>query len=326
MKMRLTMAHKTLCAALLACTLPAAWAWTDKPVRVIVPAPAGGVMDQVARILGEQLSKDIGQPVIIDNKPGAAGVIGEQALVAAPADGNTIMVTASNVLTEIPHVLPASMAIVSKVRPVAVAARDGMLLIGAPNLPAKNVKELVAYVKANPGKVSFASYSAGTSSHYAGMILNQKAGLDMQHVAFAGIPPALTQVMGDQIPVMFSSIGATKQFVVGGKVQAYAVLTKARSSQLPQVPTIAEQGYPDMDFSNWVGVITAVGVSDAVVNKINDAVNKAANNPAVRDRLVAAGFEVSPRDLEADELVKSVKAEFDRNAVIVKTFNIQLNQ
>jgi len=318
--------RRTTCAALLALALPAAFAWTDKPVKVIVPAPAGGVMDQVARIIGDQLSKDVGHPFVIENRAGAGGVIGMQALLNAPADGSTIMFTASNLLTEIPHVLKPSMDIVPKVRPVAVAARDSLILIGAPNTPAKDLKELIAYVKANPGKVSFASYSTGTASHYAGMILNQKAGLDMQHISFAGIPPALTQVMGNQIPVMFSSVGPTKQFIAAGKVQVYGVVTKTRSSQLPNVPTLAEQGIPDMDFSNWVGVIAAASMPDAIVNKINDAVNKAANSPEVKAKLVAAGFEVSPRDLEAPQLAQSVKAEFERNAAIVKIFDIKLAQ
>lgn len=318
--------RRAACAGLFALAMPAAFAWTDKPVKVIVPAPAGGVMDQVARIIGDQLSKDMGHPFVIENRPGAGGVIGMQALVSAPADGTTIMFTASNLLTEIPHVLKASMDIVPKVRPVAVAARDSLILIGAPSTPAKDVKELVAYVKANPGKVSFASYSTGTASHYAGMILNQKAGLDMQHVSFAGIPPALTQVMGNQIPLMFSAVGPTKQFIAAGKVQVYGVATKARSSQMPNVPTLAEQGFPELDFSNWVGVIAAANLPDAIVNKINDAVNKAANHPEAKAKLVAAGFEVSARDLDAPQLAQAVKAEFERNAAIVKTFDIKLSQ
>jgi tripartite-type tricarboxylate transporter receptor subunit TctC len=315
--------RRAVCAVLTSLVLPSAMAWTDKPVKIIVPAPAGGVMDLVARIVGDQIAKDIGHPVVVDNRPGAGGVIGMQALVAAPADGSTIMFTASNLLTEIPHILKPSMDIVPKVRPVAVAARDSLVMVGAPNLEAKDLKAVIAYVKANPGKVSFASYSTGTASHYAGMILNQKAGLDMQHVGFPGIPPALTQVMGGHIPLMFSAIGPTKQFIAAGKVQAYGVATKTRSSQLPNVPTLAEQGFPDLEFSNWVGVIASVSMPDDIVNKINDAVNKAANHPEVKAKLVGTGFEVSLRDLEAPQLAQSVKAEFERNAAIVKMFNIK---
>ena len=315
--------RRALCAAAMALTLPAAMAWTDKPVKMVVPAPAGGTMDVVARIVAEQLSADIGQPVIVDNKPGAGGAIGVQALLAAPADGNAIMMTASNVLAEIPHVMKANFDPLKDVKPVTAIARAYMVLIGAPNLEAKDTKSLVAWVKANPGKVSFASYSAGTASHYAGMILNQKAGLDMQHVPFPGSPPALQQVMGGQIPLMFDGMATTKPLAAAGKVQVYGIASKARSPQMPNVPTMAEQGYPEMDYSNWVGVIVGANVPAPLVEKINAAIVKAASVPKVRDRLVAAGFDMEPLTPPA-QLAAALKAEFDRNAAIVKQFNIKL--
>ncbi len=315
--------RRALCAATLALALPAAMAWTDKPVKMVVPAPAGGTMDVVARIVAEQLSADIGQPVIVDNKPGAGGAIGIQAMNAAPADGNTIMMTASNVLAEIPHVMKTGFDPLKDVKPVTAIARSYLVLIAAPAVPAKDTKALVAWVKANPGKVSFASYSAGTVSHYAGMILNQKSGLDMQHVPFAGSPPALQQVMAGQIPVMFDGMATTKPLAAGGKVQVLGIASKARSPQMPQVPTMAEQGYPEMDYSNWVGVIVSAGVPAETMDKINAAVVKASSVAKVRDRLVAAGFDMEPLTPPA-QLATSVKAEFDRNAAIVKQFNITL--
>ncbi len=317
--------RRALCAATLALALPAAMAWTDKPVKMVVPAPPGGTMDVVARIVAEQLSADIGQPVVVDNKPGAGGGIGVQALNAAPADGNTIMMTASNVLTEIPHVMKTGFDPLKDVKPVTAIARGYLVLIGAPNVPAKDVKALLAWVKSNPGKTSFASYSAGTVSHYAGMILNQKGGLDMQHVPFAGSPPALQQVMAGQIPIMFDGMATTKPLAAGGKVQVYGIAAKARSPQMPNVPTMAEQGYPEMDYSNWIGVIVSGGVNAATVDKINAALIKAASAAKVKDRLVAAGFDMEPLTPPA-QLATSVKADFDRNAAIVKQFNIQLQQ
>ena len=166
-----------------------AFAFNGKPVRIIVPAPAGGTADIVARALADQLSAQLGQPVIVDNKPGAGGVIAVQALLAAPPDGQTLMMSASNVLTEVPHVLKGNFDPMKDLKPAAVVARASMVLVVAPTVPAKDMKELVAWVKARPGTQSFASYSAGTSSQYAGMILNQKAGLDLQHVPFNGSPP-----------------------------------------------------------------------------------------------------------------------------------------
>jgi tripartite-type tricarboxylate transporter receptor subunit TctC len=317
--------RRTVCATALLLALPAAHAWTDKPVRMVVPAPAGGTMDVVARIVADQLAADIGQPVVVENKPGAGGAIAVQAMLGAPPDGNTIMMTASNILTEIPHVMKTAFDPLKDVKPVTAIARASMVMIGAPNVPAKDLKGAIAWVKANPGKVSFASYSAGTSSHYAGMILNQKAGLDMQHVPFAGSPPALAQIMGGQVPLMFDGMATSKKLIEGGKVQAYGVAAKKRSPHLPNVPTLAEQGYPDLDFSNWIGIIVASGVPAAVVDKINAAVDKTAASAKVRDRLLGAGFDAGG-DETAEQMTKSLRTDFERNAAIVKTFDIKLNQ
>ena len=319
--------RRTVCAAVLALALPTwvqAQSWTDKPVRMVVPAPAGGTMDVVARIVADQLAADIGQPVVVDNKPGAGGAIAVQAMIAAPADGNTIMMTASNILTEIPHVMKTAFDPLKDVKPVTAIARASMVMIGAPAVPAKDLKGVIAWVKAHPGTVSFASYSAGTSSHYAGMILNQKAGLDMQHVPFAGSPPALAQVMGSQVPLMFDGMATAKKLIEAGKVQVYGVASKKRSPHLPNVPTLAEQGYPELDFSNWIGIIVASGVPTALVEKINAAVDKTAASAKVRDRLLAAGFDAGG-DETAEQMAKSLRADFERNAAIVKAFDIKLN-
>ncbi len=319
----LTLTRRALCAACLALALPAAQAWSDKPVKLLVPAPAGGTMDVVARIVADQLSAEIGQPVIVDNKPGAGGALAVQAMAAAPADGNTLMLTASNVLTEIPHVMKTSFDPLRDIRPVTAIARASMVLVAAPGFEGKDVKSAIAWVKAHPGQASFASYSAGTASHYAGMILNQKAGLDMQHVPFPGSPPALQQVMGGQIPLMFDGMPTSRPLVASGKLQALGVAAKARSPQLPGVPTLAEQGFPDLDFSNWIGVVAASAVPAATVDKINAAVVRAAAAPKVRDRLLAAGFDLVPETPPA-QLAQSVRAEFERNAAIVRSFAIKL--
>ncbi len=314
-----------LVAALTMLVATTAMAWTDKPVRMIVPAPAGGSMDVVARILAEQISTDIGQPVVVDNKPGAGGAIAVQAMLAAPADGQTIMVTASNILTEIPHVMKTSFDPLKDVRPVATVARASIVLVAGPSITATDLKGLISYAKANPGKLSFASYSAGTSSHYAGMILNQKAGLDLQHVPFPGSPPALVQVMGGHIGIMFDGMVTSLPQIKGGKLKALGVAAKGRSAQLPDVPTMAELGFPDIDFSNWLGTAVAGSVPSAMVDKINAATLKAASAPKVNERLIAAGFEPNT-SLTSAQLAQSVKADYDRNATIVKAFNIQLNQ
>jgi tripartite-type tricarboxylate transporter receptor subunit TctC len=308
----------TLCAA-------SASAWTDKPVKLLVPAPAGGTMDVVARVIAQQLSADIGQPVVVDNKPGAGGAIAVQALLQAPADGLTLMVTADNILTEIPHVMKLTYDPLKDVKPIATVARASMVMVAAPNVPAENVKAFASYVKANPGKVSFASYSAGTTSHYAGMIMNQKEGLDMQHVPFAGSPPALQQLMGGQIQVMFDGIVTSMPQVKAGKLKAYGVAARTRSTHLPDVPTLTELGYPELVFGNWLGVIASNALPADITAKINAAVIKAADAPAIKTRLQGAGFEPNTPATSA-ELSQGLKADFERNAAIVKRFDIKLNQ
>lgn len=305
--------------------MPAAMAWTDKPVKVLVPAPAGGNIDVIARLVADQLTADLGQPMVVDNRPGAGGAIAVQALRAAPADGQTVMVIASNVLTEIPHVLKGGFDPLKDVKPVGIVARGNLVMIAAPNVPAKDFKGFMAYAKKNPGSLGFASYSAGTISHYAGMILNQKAGLDLQHVPFQGSPPALAQVMGGQIPMMFDGYATSRNLIATGKVQAYAVAGKHRLSQLPEVPTLTELGYPDLDFSNWMGVIVSSSMPAELQEKIHKAVRNVALNPKFRGRMFATGFE-GAEDWNIQQLAQSVKTEFERNAAIVKQFNIQLNQ
>ncbi|MEN7530220.1 tripartite tricarboxylate transporter substrate binding protein [Cupriavidus sp. DL-D2] len=299
-----------------------AMAWNNKPVRMLVPAPAGGTMDVMARLMAEQLSTDLGQPVVVDNKPGGGGAIAMTALLSAPPDGQTLMVTATNVLTEIPHIQKTPYDTMKDIQPLAAVGRSRMVLVGAPTLPAKDLKSLITYAKAHPGKLSFASYSAGTASHYAGAILNQEAGMDLQHIPFPGSSPALTQVMGGQIPVMYDGMVTSLPMIRAGKLQPYAVASKTRSPLLPQVPTFAEQGYPDIDFSNWVGVIASAKVPADMAQKIHDAAYKAATNPKVRERLEALGYEAMPVQ-SLQELNQSLHAEYERNAGIVKAFHIR---
>ena len=300
-----------------------ALAWTDKPVKLLVPAPAGGTADVFARLISDQLSAEIGQPVVVENKPGAGGAIAVQALRAAPANGQTLLVCASNVLTEVPHVLKGNFDPLKDVTPVAALAKGTMVLVGSPTLPATDVKSLVAYFKSHPGG-NFASYSAGTSSQYAGLIFSQKAGLDLQHVPFPGSPPALVELMAGRIPVMFDGLTTSKAMIASGKLKVFGVAAKSRSPQLPGVPTMAEQGYPELDFGNWMGVIAASGTSPELVAKMHAALARIGANPKVRERLAANGFD-PVEDQPADKLAQSVKAEYERNGAIVKAFDIRLN-
>ena len=311
----------------LAAALPvgSALAFTDKPIKLIVPAPPGGTIDVFARIISDQLAHETKQPVVVENRPGAGGALAVKYMLAQPADGNTLLVTVTNILTEVPHVLKGGFDAMKDVRPVSQMARSVMVFIASPQFPAKDAKEAIAYVKAHPGQISFASYSQGTASQYAGAILNQKAGLDMQHVPFPGSSPALAQVMGNQIPLMFDGSVTTKPLVPSGKVKLLAVAYKSRLPDYPNVPTMAELGYPELDFSNWAGVFASAKTPQPLMEKINATLQKVNASQAVQARYVSTGFEPIKQERTLEQLSTELQAEYNRNGEIVKNFGIKLN-
>jgi tripartite-type tricarboxylate transporter receptor subunit TctC len=306
-------------AALLAAA--AAGAWPEKPVRFVVPAPPGGTMDVMARLVGAQLSPRLGQPVIVDHRPGGGGALAVHAVLDAVPDGHTLLFTGSSVLTESPHVLALKYDTLTDLRPVADLGRAYLLAIAHPALPANSLNELIAYAKRNPRKLSYASYGPGTVAHYAGLIFNRKEGIDLQHVPYKGSPPALADVMAGHVPVMFDGIVTSLPHIRSGKVKAFAISSRGRSDLLPQVPTFAELGYPEIDFANWIGVAASARMSPALAATINRELRALVATPAVRSRLLELGFEETPASTPG-ELAAMVRAEFERNARIVKAFNI----
>lgn len=311
----------------LAAALPtgSAFAFTDKPVKLIVPAPPGGTIDVFARIISDQLAHELKQPVIVENRPGAGGAMAVKYMLSQPSDGNTLLVTVTNILTEVPHVLKGGFDAMKDVRPVSQMARSVMVFIASPQFPARDAKEAIAYIKAHPGQLSFASYSQGTASQYAGAILNQKAGLDMQHVPFPGSAPALAQIMGNQIPLMFDGSVTTKPLVPSGKVKLLAVAYKSRLPDFPNVPTMAELGYPELDFSNWAGVFASAKTPQPLLEKINATLQKVNASQAVQARYAATGFEPIRQERTLEQLSTDLQAEYQRNGEIVRNFGIKLN-
>ena len=309
------------CTALLGCAL-AFSAWADKPLKLIVPAPPGGTMDLVARVVGQQLQVDLGQPVIVENRPGAGGAIGIQAMLQAPPDGNTLMMGASNLLAEIPHVMKMPFDPFKDVIPVGSMARSGVVLVTAATYPAKDFRGLVDHLKTRKGSASFASYSAGTVSHYAGLILSEQAELDLQHVSYPGSAPALHQLLGGQTDIMFDGMLTSVPLIKAGKLRAYAFSGKTRSRHLPDVPTTTELGYPQLQFMGWVGVIGPSKLPAPVLAKIQAALEKAAAAPAVRQKLSDMGLEPEV-NVDTPALIRETKEMSDRNAAIVKKFDIK---
>jgi len=311
----------TLAALMGLVAWPAA-GWSGKPVRLIVPGPPGGTSDVLARIVGEALAAEIGQPVIVDNKPGAGGAIAVNALLAAAPDGQTLLFGSQNVLTETPLVLRVNFDPLQDAKPVAEFGRGGLVLVANASVPAASLGQLVDYAKANRGKLSYASYSPGTASHYAGLILNEKAGIDLQHVPYKGSPPALTDVTAGQLPLMFDGMPTALPLLRAGKLKAIAITSRTRSPLLPQVPTFLELGYPDIAFTNWIGVIASAKMAPERIANVHAVLVKTLATPKMRSRLAETGFEASPPSTPL-ALEQSVRADYQRNAAIVKAFNIR---
>jgi tripartite-type tricarboxylate transporter receptor subunit TctC len=310
-------------AALLAAAPVAfAQAWPTKPVRIVIGAPPGGTADIVARLLAEGLQKEWGQPVIVEPKPGAAGMIAMQDFLGQPADGYTLLVSVNALVTEIPHVIKVRFDPFKDVKPLADLSRSGLVFVGNATLPAKNVPEVVAYVKANPGKVSYASYSAGTISHTMGLELNKAAGIDLNHVPYKGSPPALQDVAGGHVALMFDGPATSIPMIKGGKIKAFAVSGPKRNPALPDVPTFAEQGYPMLGEVAWMGLWIKPGVPDDIQAKIRQATLKVMAQPAVQARLADMGSDAGS-GATPDELAKSLREASDKQGATLRALGVK---
>jgi len=295
---------------------------SDKPIRIVVGAPAGGTADILARLVGDSISKSMGQPVIVDNKPGAGGVLAMDAFLSAPRDGQTLLLSVNGLFTEIPHSLKPKYDPLKDVKPLVELASSGLVLVGNAALPPRDMKEMVAYVKANPGKINFASYTPGTLSHVMGLQLNKLAGLDMQHVGYKGSPPALQDVMGGQVQFMFDGLATSVPNIKGGKLRAFAVSAPQRSHVLPDVPTLSELGYKEMTKSAWLALWTMPDAPAAVQQRIRDETLKALAVPAIRDRLMAVGLNVNTQSPPTpDQMSASVAADYSSVGEMLRSVN-----
>jgi tripartite-type tricarboxylate transporter receptor subunit TctC len=298
-----------------------AQAFPSKPLRVIAAGPAGATADLVARLVTDPIAKDLGQTAIVDNKPGAAGAIAVGELLQAPHDGHTLLVGVNSLVSEIPHIVKLKIDMAKSLKPIAELARGGLVLVGNPSFPAKTLPELVAYAKANPGKVSYASYSPGTLSHVLGLLLNQAAGIDLLHVGYKGSSPALTDVMGGHVPLMFDGIGTSLPLIKAGKLKAFAVSTPKRSPVLPDVPTFTELGYPKLEALGWMGLWCTPDVPAPVQQRVREAALKALALPGARDRLLELGFEVGSRSVA--EMEAGLAADSERVGAVLKSIGFK---
>jgi tripartite-type tricarboxylate transporter receptor subunit TctC len=285
----------------------------NKPIRIVVPFPAGGTLDTLGRLLAPKMQEALGQPVVIDPRAGGATAIGTTAVQKAAPDGYTLLFMANSFVLVPMLMQKAPWDPIKDFTPVSLVARVNQVLIAHPSLEANNVTQFVALAKANPGKLNFASFGNGTSSHLAVELFKTLAGIDMQHISYKGMAPAMQDILGGQVKVLMSNIPDAIPQLKAGKVKALGVADDRRSPQLPEVPTFAEQGYPGYTVFSWYAVAAPAGTPDAVVKKLHAAFSAAVKDPVVIERLVKQqGMTVL--NAPGDELRRFMEAEQKRYA------------
>ncbi|VTU18560.1 Bug family tripartite tricarboxylate transporter substrate binding protein [Variovorax sp. PBL-E5] len=324
--MRLLATLVLACAAALP-LLPAAHADTfpDKPITLVVPFPPGGPTDAMARTLAAEMKNTLGQPMIVENRAGAGGNIGAEYVARATADGQTLLFGTSG-----PLAINASLYRkigydpVKSFAPVIQVGHLPNILVVHPSVPANNVKELIAYAKAHPGKLSYASSGNGASSHLAGVLFNAMAGTDLQHVPYKGTGPALNDLLGGQVSMSFTDVLTALPYVKAGKLRALGVATAARSQALPDVPTIAEQGLPGYDVSVFFGIVAPAGTPADRIAKLNQAFVKVLASPRVKQLFAAQGLEPAPASTP-EQLGQFIPVQMHKWAAVVKQSGAQLD-
>ncbi|CAM3446829.1 Bug family tripartite tricarboxylate transporter substrate binding protein [Paracidovorax anthurii] len=266
--------------------------YPSKPITLVIPFPPGGATDVLGRLIGKKLGDKLGQSVVIDNRAGAGTVIGATYVAKAPPDGYTLLMSSGTTFTVNPAVRPKlPYDPVKSFEPIGITGRTGLILLANKDAPAKDVKQFVSLVKAEPNKYSYGSFGAGTTSQFAGEAFFNAAGLKIQHVPYKGSAPAMVDLMGGQIPFTVDTVSAALPQLRDGKIKAIAVTTAKRSALLPNVPTLAESGYPGMDMDTWLAVVAPAGLPPGVKSRLELTLAQVVADPETRDKLLANGFE-----------------------------------
>lgn len=307
--------------------VPAAHAdsFPDKPIVLVIPFPPGGPTDAMARTLAAEMKDRLGQPMIVENRAGAGGNIGAEYVARAAPDGQTLLFGTSG-----PLAINASLYRkvnydpVKSFTPVIQVGHLPNILVVNPEVPAKNVKELIAYAKATPGKLSYASSGNGASSHLAGVLFNASAGIDLQHIPYKGTGPALTDLLGGQVSMSFTDVLTALPYVKSGKLRALGITTAERSQALPDVPTVAEQGVPGYDVSVFFGIVAPAGTPPDRIAKLNKAFIEVLALPKVKQLFASQGLEPAPSSTP-QQLGKFIQAQMVKWAGVVKQAGAQLD-
>ena len=314
---------RSLCAVLLFWSTLALAQYPAKPIHLIVPFPPGGGNDTVARAIAQQISPELGQPVVIDNRPGAGGSVGAELAAKAAPDGYTLFLAGvgSHVVNPNLH-KKLGYDPLKDFAPITLIASAPSVLVVNPKVPAQNIAEFTAYARAHPGVLNYASNGNGSAAQLAAAMYESMAGVKMVHVPYKGIAPAMTDLMGGEVQLMFGTVVALVPHIQAGKLRALAVTGKKRSALLPEIPTLRESGLPEYEAGSWYGIEAPAGTPRPIIDQLNAAMVKALKQPEVARRLALDGAEVIGSTPE--EFGAHIKAELERVGHVVRAAGIQI--
>jgi len=312
------------CAVAAFAASAAAQTYPVKPVRIMVGAGAGGGTDIIARMLADKYQAAMGQPFVVENKPGASNTIAADLTAKAPPDGHTLLVATNTGQAIAPHLMKLGFDSNKDLIPVALIVVVPNVLVVGPNVAANNVRDLIVLMKAKPDGFSYGSSGVGSTQHLAGEAFNLAAGTKAVHVPYKGSSQVLADLVGGQIQLDFDTTSSAMAFIKGGKVKALAVMSPKRTPELPDVPTLAEAGLPGVEMTTWYGLFVTAGTPKDVVNKIFAETVKALQMPDVQKRLVGLGGE--PGNITQDQFAAMVKSDYDRFGKLIKDANVKLDQ
>lgn len=313
--------------AALACALICAGSayaqgYPNHPIKVVVPWPPGQATDVAARMVADKLVPVLGQPLVVDNRPGAGGVVGSEAAAKSPPDGYTLLAGSSGPISISPNVQKVAYEPLQDFVPISLLAINPFMLVVNPSVPAKDVKELIALLKANPGKYSFASSGSGATSHLMSVLFNSMAGVDVVHVPYKGSSQSITDVVNGQITYTIETVPAVAGLVKAGKLRALGATSLTRAVAMPEVPTIAET-LPGYEMFGWIGLMAPAGTPGAITERISVETQKIMQDPEIRKRFLAAGME--PAGNTPAQFQDFLRKQNDRYGSIVKQANVKLD-
>src|SRR5213083_2670317 len=310
-------------AALLVASAAAAQSYPNRSVKVIVPWPPGQATDIAARVVADKLQQALGQAFVIDNRPGAGGAIGSEAVVKSPADGYTLLAASSGPLSIMPHLQKVPYEPLKDLAPISLVAATPFALVVNPSFPANNAKEFIALVRANPGKYTFSSSGTGATAHLFTELFNSMAQIQARHVPYKGSAQGLTDIMNGQITYTIETVAATVGHIKAGRLKTFGVSTARRTAAMPDVPPLAETAeLPGYDAAAWIGYAAPAGTPRDVLVRLSAEIQKALQSGDLKDRMVNIGLD--PVSSTPDEMAAFMRREQERYAAIIKAANIRL--